>query len=213
MSTQTLLTGQILTFTGDPLAAPWEDCAHIDSAGAVLLEGTRIAAVGDAAQLRAAHPQARVVSYGDDLICPGFIDAHAHYPQTTMIASWGKRLIDWLETYTFPEEIRFEDADYAAAVAARYLDLTTAHGTTTIASFATIHPHSVDALFNEAAARGQAIVTGKTCMDRNAPAGLRDTAQSAYDDSKALIARWHGKGARTVCHRAAIFAYLLAGTA
>jgi guanine deaminase len=31
-------------------------------------------------------------------------------------------------------------------------------------------------------------------MDRNAPDSLRDTAQSAYDDSKALIAKWHGKG-------------------
>ena len=63
-----------------------------------------------------------------------------------------------------------------------------------MASFATIHPHSVDALFSAAQARGQCVVTGKTCMDRNAPDGLRDTAQSAYDDSKALIARWQGKG-------------------
>jgi len=31
-------------------------------------------------------------------------------------------------------------------------------------------------------------------MDRNAPDGLRDTAQSAYDDSKALIDRWHDNG-------------------
>src|SRR5690606_31503359 len=28
----------------------------------------------------------------------------------------------------------------------------------------------------------------------NAPPGLRDTAQRAYDESKALIARWHGRG-------------------
>jgi len=31
-------------------------------------------------------------------------------------------------------------------------------------------------------------------MDRNAPEALRDTAQRGYDESKALIARWHGKG-------------------
>jgi len=39
-----------------------------------------------------------------------------------------------------------------------------------------------------------AIVAGKTCMDRNAPEGLRDTAQSAYDQSKALLQTWHGQG-------------------
>jgi guanine deaminase len=194
MQNLTLLTGQTLTFQGDPFKAPWEETVHINRTGGVLIEGAKIAEVGDAAALKAACPQARVVSYGDDLICPGFVDAHVHYPQTAMIASWGKRLIDWLNTYTFPEEARFDDPAYASAIAARYLDLTAAHGTTTVASFATIHPASVDALFSEAAKRGQAVVTGKTCMDRNAPNDLRDTAQSAYDDSKALLEKWHGKG-------------------
>ena len=192
MDKQTLLTGQTLVFNGDPLHNAWEECVTINSAGGVLIEGARIVAVGDAAALRAAHPQAQMISYGDDLICPGFVDAHTHYPQTAMIASWGKRLIDWLNTYTFPEEARFADPAYAAQIAQRYLDLTAANGTTTMASFATIHTGSVDALFEAAAARDQCVVTGKTCMDRNAPNDLRDTAQSAYDDSKALLERWHG---------------------
>ena len=194
MDKQTLLTGQTLVFNGDPLHNAWEECVTINSAGGVLIEGARIVAVGDAAALRAAHRQAQMISYGDDLICPGFVDAHTHYPQTAMIASWGKRLIDWLNTYTFPEEARFADPAYAAQIAQRYLDLTAANGTTTMASFATIHTGSVDALFEAAAARDQCVVTGKTCMDRNAPDDLRDTAQSAYDDSKALLERWHGTG-------------------
>ncbi|MEY4984674.1 MAG: guanine deaminase, partial [Pseudomonadota bacterium] len=41
-------------------------------------------------------------------------------------------------------------------------------------------------------ARGMRVFAGKTCMDRNAPEGLRDTAQSAYDESKRLLERWHG---------------------
>jgi len=109
-----------------------------------------------------------------------------------MIASWGKRLIDWLNSYTFPEEMRFADAAYASEIAGCYLDLTAANGTTTMCSFCTIHPESVDAFFAEAQARGQRVVAGKTCMDRNAPEGLRDTAQTAYDQSRALLQRWHG---------------------
>jgi guanine deaminase len=166
----------------------------IDTEGGVLIEDSRIVAVGNGERLRADHPQAEVTRYGDALICPGFVDAHVHYPQTAIIASWGKRLIDWLNTYTFPEEMRLSDPAYAGEIAARYLDLTLAHGTTTVASYCTIHPHSADALFQAAEDRGQRIVAGKTCMDRNAPEGLRDTVQSAYDDSKALIERWHGKG-------------------
>lgn len=194
MNTQHLLLGQTLLFDGDPLTTAWQDSVRIDSAGGVLIEGRHIAAVGNGAALRAAHPQATVTEYGNALICPGFVDAHVHYPQTAIIASWGKRLIDWLNLYTFPEEMRLSDPAYATEIAGRYLDLTLAHGTTTVCSFATITPHSVDALFDAAQARGQRIVAGKTCMDRNAPDGLRDTAQAAYDDSKALIDRWHGKG-------------------
>ncbi|MFD2739071.1 guanine deaminase [Sulfitobacter aestuarii] len=194
MKKQTLLLGRVLRFSGDPMRQPWQDVVRIDSAGGVLLCDGRISAVGDGAALSAAHPQAEVTDYDAALICPGFIDAHVHYPQTAIIASWGKRLIDWLNTYTFPEEMRLADPAYAEEIAGRYLDLTLDHGTTSVASYCTIHPHSVDAIFSAAAARGQRIVAGKTCMDRNAPEGLRDSAQSAYDDSKALIDRWHGTG-------------------
>ncbi len=186
-----LLTGQILSFTGDPLREG-EAVAHVELEGAVLIEGGVIRATGPAARLRAQFPQARVTSHGRHLISAGFVDAHVHYPQTAIIASWGKRLIDWLNQYTFPEEMRFADPAYAEAIASRYFDLVLANGTTTVCSYSTIHPASVDAFFTQAQARGLRALTGKTCMDRNAPAGLLDTAQSAYDDSKALLEKWHG---------------------
>ena len=58
-------------------------------------------------------------------------------------------------------------------------------------SFCTIHPESVDAFFSVAQQRGQRVVAGKTCMNRNAPEGLQDTAQTAYDQSEALLEKWH----------------------
>ena len=185
-----LILGQVLRYEGDPFATP--DAARPITHGAVLVDAGRIADVGEAADLRARHPQARVHDHGSRLISAGFIDAHVHYPQTAIIASWGKRLIDWLNSYTFPEEMRFSDRAYADAVAGRYLDLVLARGTTTVCSYATIHPESVDAIFSAAQARGMRVFAGKTCMDRNAPEGLRDTPQSAYDDSKRLLQAWHG---------------------
>lgn len=185
-----LLFGQVLSYEGDPFLMP--DAARLHEA--VLVEGGMIRAVGTRTALKALHPLARITDYGKSLISAGFVDAHVHYPQTAIIASWGKRLIDWLNLYTFPEEMRFADPAYAAEIATRYFDLALAHGTTSMCSYATIHPASVDAFFEQAAARGLRAFAGKTCMDRNAPESLRDTAQSAYDDSKRLLQKWHGQG-------------------
>lgn len=187
-----LLFGQTLGFSGDPFVAGIDAGRH-ESRGGVLIKDGRILDVGTADDLRRAHPDAVITDHGDSLILPGFVDAHVHYPQTAIIASWGKRLIDWLNSYTFPEELRFGDPDYAREAAKCFFDLSLAHGTTTICSFCTVHPESVDAFFAEAQVRGLAAVGGKTCMDRNAPEGLTDTPRSAYDDSKRLLETWHGQ--------------------
>ncbi len=188
-----IVLGQVLSFAGNPMLDGM-DAARYEPHGAVAMENGKIIAHGPADRIRAAYPQARITDYGRDLISAGFVDAHVHYPQTAIIASWGKRLIDWLNSYTFPEEARFSDPDYAHLIAGRYTDLALAHGTTSFCSYATIHPTSVDAIFGAASARGMRAWAGKTCMDRNAPANLMDTAQSAYDDSQALLRKWHGVG-------------------
>ncbi len=193
--TDHLLLGQTLSFSGDPLRQPWAEVSHHSARGGVLSRDGRIIATGEADDLRRRFPQARITDHGAALITAGFVDAHMHYPQTGMIASWGKRLIDWLNLYTFPEEARFADPAYADRQAGLTLDLALAHGTTTLASFCTIHPHSVDALFSAAEARGMAVIAGKTCMDRDtAPESLRDSARAAHDETAALIARWHQRG-------------------
>ena len=192
MTDDILLLGQVLSFDADPFVEGIEAARH-EARGGVLISAGKVAEVGPADDLRARHPQAKVTDHGDRLIMAGFVDSHVHYPQTAIIASWGKRLIDWLNHYTFPEEMRFADPAYATEIAGRYLDLVLANGTTSVVSYCTIHPASVDAIFEAAQARGMRVVAGKTCMDRDtAPVGLRDTAQSAYDDSKRLLEKWHG---------------------
>ncbi|MEM8537926.1 MAG: guanine deaminase [Pseudomonadota bacterium] len=189
-----IITGQVLSFTASPFDEG-PDAARLDEA--VLVENGLIRAVGRLSDLREMARHAQIEHRDGQFISAGFVDAHAHYPQTAIIASWGKRLIDWLESYTFPEEMRFEDPIYAAKIAQRYLDLVISNGTTTVASFCTTHPTSVTAFFATAAERNMRVVGGKTCMDRNAPTALLDTAQRAYDDSKALLQRWHGRGRAT----------------
>lgn len=126
------------------------------------------------------------------LVVPGFVDTHVHFPQVDVIASYGSQLLDWLERYTFPAEARFADAEHAREAARFFIDRLLENGTTTASVFCTVHPGSVDAFFEEARRRGLLMVAGKSLMDRNAPDGLRDTADASYADCRALIERWHG---------------------
>jgi guanine deaminase len=189
MSMKTLLRGRLLSFHADP--AETQDNHRYIEDGALVVENGRIAALGSYADL--AEPGVAEIDHRPHLILPGFIDPHIHFPQTQVIASWGVQLLDWLNRYTFPAEGRYADPAHAEPMAAAFLDLLLAHGTTTACAFASVHPQSVDALFGAAEARGMMISAGKVMMDRNAPDYLRDTPQSGYDDSKRLIARWHGR--------------------
>ena len=125
---------------------------------------------------------------------PGFIDAHIHCPQTQVVGSYGAQLLDWLHNYTFVEEQKFVDPGHCARIAEFFLDELVRCGTTTAMVYCTVHPQSVDAFFSAAERRGARMIAGKTMMDRDAPAALTDTAQRGYDQSKALIERWKGRG-------------------
>jgi len=131
--------------------------------------------------------------FKDSLIMPGFIDTHVHYPQYRVIASYGTSLLDWLNTYTFVEEQKFSDLDYATTVAELFLDELIKNGTTTAMTFCSSYKQSVDVFFTAAEKRKLRMIAGKVMMDRNAPEGLCDSAQSSYIDSKSLIDKWHNK--------------------
>lgn len=132
-----------------------------------------------------------ITEHGDGLIIPGMIDCHVHYPQTDVIASYGAQLLNWLEDYTFPEEKRFADPAHATASADFFVEELLKNGTTSALVFATVHPHSVDAIFTAANKRRMRLAAGKVLMDRNCPTDLQDTATSGYRESRELLERWH----------------------
>jgi len=188
-----LLTGRTLSFSGDP-AVDASSVKYTEN-GAVLVSDGHILWTGQAGEEPAdLSDGAECHDYGDNLILPGFVDGHVHYPQIGVIASFGTQLLDWLEIYTFPEEARFADRDYAERTAKLFLDLLVANGTTTAAVYCTVHLESAEAFFAESSARNMRMIAGKILMDRNAPQNVRDTAQSGYDNTKSLIEKWHGRG-------------------
>ena len=164
--------------------------------GALLVDDSsgEIISVGEANSILAAYPDVDVTTYDNNLIMPGFIDSHVHFPQVDVIASYGAQLLDWLNNYTFPTEISFKDDDKASQTAHFFLNELFKNGTTTALVFATVHKSSVNAFFNASEQYNSRMICGKVMMDRNAPDDLCDTAQTSYDDSQALIDQWHNNG-------------------
>ncbi len=194
------LRGAAISLRGNPFQQPPAECLVYHEDALVVMQGGVITAFGPYAELRATLPPGmQVVQYEHALITPGFVDAHVHYPQLQMIGASGEQLLDWLTRYTFVAEQAFADPAHAAAVAKLFLVELMRNGTTTAAVYCTVHPASVDAFFAEAERLGALMIAGKVLMDRNAPAALLDTAQRGYDESEALIRRWHGRGRLHYC--------------
>ncbi len=195
MTAPLLLRGRLLTFVRRPESLEDETSFRHWREGGLLIENGRIIAVGAHDDIRQVAPDAvREIDHHPNLIMPGFIDPHIHMPQMQVIGSYAASLLEWLNTYTFVEEQRFDDPAHAARIAGLFLDELIRQGTTTALSYCSVHKASADAYFTAAEKRGMLMAGGKVMMDRNAPEALRDTAQSGYDDTKALIATWQGRG-------------------
>lgn len=184
----------LLDFVEDPFYLPESESVRYIPDGLLVLEGGKVKELGTYEHLRDKYQEIPIVSYPNKLIMPGFIDTHIHFPQTEMIAAYGEQLLEWLNTYTFPTEGKFKDLAYAQKVAAIFLDELLRNGTTTALVFAAVYPQSVDAFFEEASQRNLRMISGKVMMDRHAPDFLTDTPQTAYQESKDLIEKWHKQG-------------------
>lgn len=190
--------GDLLDFTGDvPLQSPTDDA--VGSAVRfrpdhwLLIEAGRITG----AQVQDPGPGWARVDHRGHLVMPGFIDTHVHSAQIDVIGAWGTQLLDWLDTHTFPAEQRMADPAHARRISELFVASLLSRGTTTACVFPTVHPVSVDALFEAGLARGMRLVAGKVLMDRNAPAALCDDpsdAQIAARTCADQITRWHGRG-------------------
>ncbi len=200
MSAIKALRGPAIAFRADPFAAASREClVHHEDALVVIADG-RIEAFGPYAELRRSLAASiEPVHYPDAVITAGFIDAHVHYPQLAMIGAHGDDLLGWLTRYTYPAEAAFADGAHAARVAEVFLRELLRAGTTTALVYCTVHPQSAEAFFAESARWGTRMIAGKVLMDRNVPEALRDTVETGYRDSAALIERWHGRGRNLYC--------------
>ncbi|HFU76102.1 MAG TPA: guanine deaminase, partial [Arcobacter sp.] len=188
---------KILYFTDDP--SKYEDKTQsfvYYEDGILITENGRILFVGEYTQaINTLQIQKNDIdeSFKNNLIIPGFIDTHVHYPQTEIIGSFGEQLLLWLEKYTFPTEMKFQDTTYSKKIAEFFVQELFKNGTTSAMVYTTVFKESCDTLFEVANKYNMRILAGKILMDRNVPDKLQDTAQLGYEDSEELIKKWHEK--------------------
>lgn len=183
-----VIKGQTLSFAEDGRTV------HETKGAVVVGDDGCILWAGPQPLLPQGFQQAEADDFGDMIVMPGFIDAHIHFPQYRMLAAPGKDLLDWLARFTFPEESRYAEADYARAAAQIFLSRLFQHGTTSALAFCSVHKTCADALFAAAHGHGMALVTGKTMMDRNAIPAVEDTPETGARETVELYEAWHGKG-------------------
>ncbi|MFY7915791.1 MAG: guanine deaminase, partial [Rubrivivax sp.] len=192
------LRGDLLDFTDDvPLQSASDDpigaAVRFRPDHWLLIEEGRITGV----QASDPGPGWARADHRGHLVMPGFIDTHVHSAQLDVIGAWGTQLLDWLDIHTFPAEQRMADPAHARRISELFVASLLSRGTTTACVFPTVHPVSVDALFEAALARGMRLVAGKVLMDRHAPAALCDDPADARIAARICadqITRWHGRG-------------------
>ena len=139
----------------------------------------------------------QVIDFGDKLLIPAFNDLHVHAPQYRNLGlALDLELLPWLNTYTFPEETKYADPEYAGRLYRRFVHELWMQGTMRSAVFATIHPESTRILADLFIQAGMGAYVGLVGMNRNAPETLRNTTDELMDGMRMLKAHLdeHGNG-------------------
>ena len=135
---------------------------------------------------------AEVVDFGNKLLIPAMNDMHVHAPQMhNQGVAMDLELLPWLQNYTFPEESKYADADYAERMYRRFLHTQWLFGTMRSVVFGTVHTESTRILMKLYQEAGMGALVGKVAMNRNCPDALCEDVDAAVKGNEQLIAEFN----------------------
>ena len=129
-----------------------------------------------------------VEDYGNALIIPGMTDLHLHAPQYSYCGTaMDVQLLEWLSKYTYPEEAKYNDFEYAKKGYSNFVKDLKNTTTTRAVIFATIHTEATLELMRQLDEAGFVAYVGKLNMNRNAPDYY---VERSTDEGMAETRRW-----------------------
>lgn len=135
-----------------------------------------------------------VEDFTDKLIIPGFVDLHLHAAQyVNRGLGLDKELIPWLNTYTFPEEAKFHDMDYAEKVYTKLIKDLWRCGTTSAAIYTSVHKESTELLMDLLIESNMRAYVGKVNMDRNTSPELTEDTERSIEETEEIILQYKDK--------------------
>ena len=172
------------------LFTPERNAFHVIENGYIAVENGIIQGVYQ--QLPDKYNGVSVTDFGDRLLIPAMNDIHVHAPQyRNQGIAMDLELLPWLENYTFPEESKYADTQYAERMYSRFVSDLWRVGTMRTVAFATIHRESTRLLMNQFRQAGMGAMVGLVDMNRNCPETLSLTVEQAIADNEALIAEFN----------------------
>lgn len=127
-----------------------------------------------------------LLDFGNQLILPGMTDLHVHAPQYTYRGlGMDLELLQWLSTYTFPEEARYQDMSYAKEAYSYFTQDLKRSYTTRAVIFGTIHNEATIELMDQLEATGLVTYVGRVNMDRNGGENYEEASwEASLQDTK-----------------------------
>ena len=112
----------------------------------------------------------KIYDFTNKLIIPGLSDLHLHAPQYPNVGlGLDLELLGWLDNYTFPEESKYKDVNYAKKAYQTFVDDLAKTATTRAVIFATLHTDVTLLLMDLLEQKKICAYVGKVGMDRNCP--------------------------------------------
>ena len=135
--------------------------------------------------------RAEFIDFGDKLLIPAMNDMHVHAPQVhNQGVAMDLELLPWLQNYTFPEESKYADVEYAERMYRRFMHTQWLFGTMRSVVFGTVHTASTRKLMQLYQEAGMGALVGKVAMNRNCPEALCEDVEAAVEGNKQLIAEF-----------------------
>ena len=177
---------------GNIIFTPSKDNFKVIENGYIVLNKNKIVEV--LSKLPEKYSNCELIDYKDKLIIPGMNDLHCHAPQFRNVGlAMDKQLLPWLNDYTFPEESKYNDINYAQNMYSKFVNEIYKNGTTRVATFATIHKQSTKKLMDLFIDIGIGAYIGKVNMDRNTCDTLCENTLDSINDTIEIINEYNNK--------------------